>query len=56
MAFARKRNPHIQFRNRLVDCDRCGYTIHLADSKLQNGLRLDEACADLQDNQLPRRD
>ncbi len=55
MAFVRKRNPPLKYRNRLIECDRCGYAVHLFDTIIQNGLRLDKACADLLDNQSPRR-
>lgn len=55
MAFVRKRNPRILYDNRLVECDRCGFDVHIRDTKVQNGLRLDEACFDLLDNQSPRR-
>ena len=53
--FVRKRNPVITWGNRLIDCDRCGFTIHERDATLQNGLRLDKACVDKLDNQSPRR-
>ena len=55
MSFVRRRNPHIEMGNRLIDCDRCGFTIHLHDAIFQQGLRLDKACADKLDNQSPRR-
>lgn len=55
MAFVRRRNPNLEPMNRLIDCDRCGFTIHLRDAIFQNGLRLDKACVDKLDNQSPRR-
>ena len=51
MAFVRKRNPVRKSGNRLMDCDRCGYTIHEGDAVHQNGLRLDKSCKDKLDNQ-----
>ena len=53
--FTRKRNPIIRTGNRLIECDRCGYVIHLRDAVFQNGLRLDKACVDRLDNQVSRR-
>lgn len=52
--FVRKRNPTLKSGNRLIDCDRCGYTIHTGDVVYQNGLRLDKSCADKLDNQVGR--
>lgn len=51
MSFVRRRNPTMETGNKLVDCDRCGFTSHIKDTRVQKGLRLDEACFDELDNQ-----
>ena len=41
------RNNRIQYGNRLFDCDRCGFTHHLRDTIVQNGIRIGkDSCKD----------